>query len=39
LTIIQSNTDGYTSKKESINEIAKKEKQDIMTLNNTNLKG
>ena len=39
LTIIQSNTDGYSSKKESINEIAENEKPDIMTLNNTNLKG
>ena len=39
IKIIHSNTDGYTSKKESINEIAENEKPDIMTLNDTNLKG
>ena len=31
--------DGYTSKKESLNEIAECEKPDVMTLNDTNLKG
>ena len=39
IKIIHSNTDGYKSKKESINEIADKETPDIMTLNDTNLKG
>ena len=39
LKIIHSNTDGYKSKKESINEIAASEKPDILTLNDTNLKG
>ena len=39
IKIIHSNTDGYTSKKESINEIAKAETPDVMTLNDTNLKG
>ena len=39
IKIIHSNVDGYTSKKESINEIVEKEKPDIMTLNDTNLKG
>ena len=39
IKIIHSNTDGYKSKKESINEIADKESPDIMTLNDTNLKG
>ena len=31
--------DGYTSKKDSINEIADNEKPDVITLNDTNLKG
>ena len=31
--------DGYTSKKDSLNEIAENEKPDVMTLNDTNLKG
>ena len=39
IKIIHTNTDGYKSKKESINDIANKEKPDIMTLNDTNLKG
>ena len=39
LKIIHSNTDGYTSKKDSINEIADNEKPDVITLNDTNLKG
>ena len=39
LKIIHSNIDGYKSKKESINEIAEKETPDIITLNDTNLKG
>ena len=39
LKIIHSNTDGYKSQKESINEIAANEKPDIWTLNDTNLKG
>ena len=37
--IIHSNTDGYKSKKESIHEIANNEKPDVLTLNDTNLKG
>ena len=39
IKIIHSNIDGYTSKKESINEIAEQEQPDVMTLNDTNLKG
>ena len=39
IKLIHSNIDGYTSKKESINEIADKEIPDIITLNDTNLKG
>ena len=39
IKIIHSNTDGYKSKKESIDEIVRLEKPDIMTLNDTNLKG
>ena len=39
LKIIHSNTDGYKSKRESINEIAANEKPDILTLNDTYLKG
>ena len=39
IKIIHSNIDGYTSKKDSLNEIAAKEKPDIITLNDTNLKG
>ena len=39
LKIIHSNIDGYKSKKESVNEIAEKETPDIITLNDTNLKG
>ena len=39
IKLIHSNIDGYTSKKESINEITDKEKPDIITLNDTNLKG
>ena len=39
LKIIHSNIDGYNSKKESVNEIAATEKPDIITLNDTNLKG
>ena len=39
LKIIHSNTDGYKSKKESINEIAINEKPDVFLLNDTNLKG
>ena len=39
IKIIQSNVDGYTTKKESINDIAKDEAPDVMTLNDTNLKG
>ena len=31
--------DGYKSKKESVDEIARMEKPDILTLNDTNLKG
>ena len=39
IKIIHSNIDVYTSKKEIINEIAEKEKPDVMTLNDKNLKG
>ena len=39
IKIINPNTDGYKSKKESVNEIAANEKPDILTLNDTNLKG
>ena len=39
IKLIHSNIDGYTSKKESVNEIVEIEKPDIMTLNDTNLKG
>ena len=39
IKIVHSNIDGYTSKKESLNEIADKEKPDVITLNDTNLKG
>ena len=39
IKLIHSNIDGYTSKKESVNEIIETEKPDIMTLNDTKLKG
>ena len=39
IKIIHSNVDGYTSKKESVIEIVEKEKPDVLTLNDTNLKG
>ena len=39
IKLIHSNIDGYTSKKESVNEIVEIEKPDILTLNDTNLKG
>ena len=39
LKLIQTNVDGYTSKKESICEIANEEKPDIHTVNDTALKG
>ena len=39
IKLIHSNIDGYTSKKEIVNEIVETEKPDIMTLNDTNLKG
>ena len=39
LKLIQTNVDGYTSKKESMCEIADNEKPDIITVNDTALKG
>ena len=39
LKLIQTNMDGYTSKKESIDEIAEEEVPDIITINDTALKG
>ena len=39
IKIIHSNIDGYTSKKESVIEILENEQPDVMTLNDTNLKG
>ena len=39
IKLIQTNVDGYTSKKESMCEIANDEKPDIITVNDTALKG
>ena len=39
IKLIHSNIDGYISKKESVNEIVEREKPEVMTLNDTNLKG
>ena len=39
IKFIHSNIDGYTSKKESVNEILELEKPEVMTLNDKNLKG
>ena len=39
LKILQTNMDGYTSKKESLLEIVDNEKPDIVTINDTALKG
>ena len=39
IKIIQTNMDGYTTKQESLREIAKDESPDIITINDTALKG
>ena len=37
IKIVHSNIDGYTSKKESVNEIAEQKNPEVITLNDTNL--
>ena len=39
INILHSNCDGYTSKKDSIENIVKKKKTDVLLLNETSLKG